>query len=172
MYYLIQQPTPSQLMVKSNTILNWIFATAITGLGIYLIVWSWFFLPDRTFNASMVVTAFAFFLFAMSVWLFHFSTVITTFNKSDGFFTQERKWLWKNETIQHPIQTIRDIHVFRKSEMGKDRKYFKIILELDSGEMLPLSSASHMPEQIVRQQALGIRTFIELAPNKNNDHET
>jgi hypothetical protein len=72
--------------------------------------------------------------------------------------------LWKNETIQHPIQTIRDIHVSRKGDMGKDRKYFKIILELDSGELLPLSSGNHMPERIVRQQAQTIGTFIELAP--------
>ncbi|MCP4425806.1 MAG: hypothetical protein GY803_15040 [Chloroflexi bacterium] len=90
-------------------------------------------------------------------------TTVTTFDKSRSYFTVERKWLWKQQAIEHSLANIRDVLVIQKGRFGKARIYFRIEIELFSGERIALSSVNYRPEQTVRQKADAIRQFLNLS---------
>jgi hypothetical protein len=86
-----------------------------------------------------------------------------TFDKASGSLTIERKWLWKQETMDYSITNIKGINVIRKGSSGKAREYFKIWIEFRPGENLPLTPGNYRPQKFVEHRANEIREFLNLA---------
>ncbi len=156
----IVQHTSSNLVIKFSPIFGWILGVGGISLGICVVLLTWLSLISSEQSISGILFSLLLFIIALPLSLT--PTVIATFDKSNGYFILERKWLWKNETVRHPIHTIKDVLAIRKGDFGKNRTYFKIIVELDSGELLPLSKANYRLEAWIREQARVIRVFLEL----------
>ncbi len=91
---------------------------------------------------------------------FRLPTIEAIFDVHAGYFMLEKKWLWIRRTVKHPISEIRDIHVIRKGRFGKAKLYYRIEVELISGEMVSLSAANYRPEEHVRRRAKELGEFL------------
>lgn len=92
-------------------------------------------------------------------------SLITTFEKESNLITQHKKWLWREETTTHPLTEVIAVHLSRKRGIGKARRYFRLILELHSGEHIPLSWA-FWTKPTVEAWAKGLRSFLGLKVNE------
>jgi len=159
----ILQHTSSNLIIKFDPISGWMIIAFIMlcsfGMIGGLSIWM---LPSQTTALGEAMLIFCLILLFITLRFLFLPTVVATFDKNHCQFILERTWFWKSEMAQYPIQTINDIQVIQKGRFGKERRYFKIFVKLDTGELLPLSAMYYRPEIVVRHQADFIRTFLHL----------
>jgi hypothetical protein len=159
----IEKPTPWNLIIKSSTILVWILYGATGFAVIYLLVILWieanFVVGQEVIGLSLPLLLIIFY----SLSKFRLPIMKVSFDKHDGYFTLEKKWLWTHQIVQHPMGEIKDIHVIQKGRFGKARLYYKIRVELFSGVRVPISAMNYRPEEHVRTIAKELKEFLETA---------
>jgi hypothetical protein len=157
----LEKPEPWKLIINSSALLLWLIGGAFS-VGILFLLINLWIVAD--FALSQEVLALSLLLFLVFIYFsssIRKPTIRAIFDKQNGYFTVEKKWIWSHQIIQHPITKIKSIQVAQKGRFGKARVYFKINVELFSGELVPISAMNYRPEGKVRMIANELIDFLE-----------
>lgn len=162
----LEKPTPWQLMTKSSALLNWIlggifslfflypFITLVKGASI----------SQETVLSQEVIFLISFFLIPVVYFLtsFRLPTIIAIFDLQEGNFLLEKRWFLGKKIVRYPIAKMKKVHVIQKGRFGKAKLYYKIKVELQSGELLPLSASNYREKNSLQMIANELDEFLNL----------
>ncbi len=157
----LEKPTPRKLIIKSNLLFIWIISGFLILLPFFTVFFLWQDSDYLITQGLAVISILLIILFLFKpISLLRLPTHISTFDVNDSQFMIEKKWIWAQKNSQYLIENIKNVHVIQKGRTSKGKIYFKLEVELFSGETLPLSSTSYRPESSVRKVAEELRKFL------------
>ena len=158
----LEKPSPYKLIIKSNMLLLWIIGGVFSLPVTFMLIALWI---EVQFEVSQEVLFFSFLLLLIlyyGISRFRIPTIEATFDLQASNFTLEKKWLWIHSSKITPISEINDIQVIQKGRFGKAKLYYRIEVELVSGEVIALSAGNYRDEEGVRWLAKELRNFLKI----------
>ncbi|MCA9935875.1 MAG: hypothetical protein H6662_00545 [Ardenticatenaceae bacterium] len=174
----LEKPTPWKLIIKSGALFLWIIGGIFSFGLLFLLGYLWI-IADVTLSIELRCSSLILLLLiCRTLLVFRLPTVNAIFDKQKGYFVLEKKWIWTYRTLaKYPLAAVRNVQVVQKGRFGKASLYFKIKVELISGEIVPISVMNYRPEAYVRMIATELIDFLEstylldLAAKQRKDNE-
>jgi hypothetical protein len=156
----IEKPASWNFIIKASAWFVWFLSISWFLGAICLLVYLWVL---AEFVVSQVVIALSILILIFMLWSLkglRIPTIVTTYDKIENKFTMEEKWIWKSRISEYPLSSVKNIQVFQKGKFGKNSLYYKIKVELDSGNLIAISSQNYRPEKRVRWIAKELMDFL------------
>lgn len=156
----LDRPYPRQLIIESSMLFLWVFSGAVGLVIICILVALWI---DVQFAISQEVIGITLLLFLglfYSLSRLRLPTISTIFDLNSQCFKLKKKRVWELQTVEYLVSEIVDVHVMQKGRFGRAKFYYRIEIELVSGEMVSLSAGNYRSELHVRKVAKELADFL------------
>ena len=162
----LEKPTPWQLTIKSSALQIWILGgiLSLVLLCLFIVLVNGSSISQETVLSQEVVFLISLFLISIVYFLagFRLPTIIAIFDLQEGNFILEKRWLLGKKIVRYPVAKMKKVHVLQKGRFGKAKLYYKIKVELRSGELVPLSASNYRSENSLKMIANQLEEFLNL----------